>query len=60
MIVKTFSFKKGEQGSKKLMMKKVWKQVKRSNSMETSQRWSSKIIEVRDRAQGSLKNENKC
>ena len=40
-------------------MKKVWKQGKRSDSTETSQRWRSRIIKVRDGAQGSLKNENK-
>ena len=40
-------------------MKKVWKQGKRSDSMEKSQRWSSRIIKVRDKARGSLKNESK-
>ena len=38
-------------------MKKVWKQGKRSDSMEKSQRWSSRIIKVRDKARGSLKND---
>ena len=42
-----------------LVMKKVWKQGKRSDSMEKSQRWSSRIIKVRDEAQGSLKSEIK-
>ena len=46
-----------EYRSKKLVMKKVWKQGKRSDSMEKSQRWSSRIIKIRDKAQGSLKNE---
>ena len=36
-------------------MKKVWKQGKRSDSMGKSQRWSSRIIKVRDGTQGSLK-----
>ena len=47
---------KGEQGSKKAKDEKVWKQGKKSNSMELSQRWSSRIIKVRDGAQESLKN----
>ena len=42
------------------MMKKVWKQGKRSDSMETSQRWSLRIIEVRDGARGSLKINSKA
>ena len=41
-------------------MKKVWKQGKRSDSMETSQRWSLRIIKVRDGAQGSLKINSKA
>ena len=40
-------------------MKKVWKQGKRSDSMERSQRWSSRIVKVRDGAQGPLKSEIK-
>ena len=38
-------------------MKKVWKQGKRSDSMEKSQRWNLRIIKVKDEAQGSLKSE---
>ena len=41
-------------------MKKVWKQGKRSDSMETNQRWSLRIIKVRDGAQGSLKINSKA
>ena len=41
-------------------MKKVWKQGKRSDSMETSQRWSLRIIKVRDGARGSVKINSKA
>ena len=51
-------FKKGI-GIEKASDEKVWKQGNRSDSMEKSQRWSSRIIEVRDEAWGSLKNESK-
>ena len=44
--LKIVNFKKGI-GIKKLAMKKVWKQGKRSDSMEKSQRWSSRIIRVK-------------
>ena len=40
-------------------MKKVWQQGKRSDNIKKSQRWNSKIIKVRDKARGSLKNKSK-
>ena len=41
--LKIVSFKKGI-GIEKASDEEVWKQDKRSDSMETSQRWSSRII----------------
>ena len=56
--LKIANFKKGI-GIEKASNEKVWKQGKVSDSMEKSQRWSSRIIKVRDGARGSLKNESK-
>ena len=57
-VIKIVNFKKGI-GIEKASNEKVWKQGKRSDSMEKSQRWSLRIIKVRDKARGSLKNESK-